>query len=266
MNKNTLNIQDLGYFEIDSFCGVEDSGGYYLSRLLGNALVYLKKEDEKPIELGKHLQKLQEKGKPLDIEVFITHKKMKTRLVAYPVPEEVFNKRRREYTKASKKKTPSSELIARQRFTILITNVPKEIWVWKIVGTVYKIRWQIELIFKVWKSQLCVHYLKGTNPHRIRCLIYARILAVSLITVIYSGIASLLCPFGLELSLPKFVNWLKRNGRIENIILKGFASELWNVLINELDLLCKEWERKRKTSQQHIQEEISFLETFIKCP
>ena len=91
-------------------------------------LVYLNKEDKKPIELGKHLKRLLDKGESLDIEVFITKKKMKTRVVAYPVPEEVFNQRRREYNKKYPGKTASDELIARQRFTILITNVPKEIW------------------------------------------------------------------------------------------------------------------------------------------
>jgi hypothetical protein len=265
ITKDTLNIQDLGYFEIESFCGVEDREGYYLSRLLNGVLVYLNKEDDKPIELGKHLQMLLEKGEPLDIEVFITKKKMKTRLVAYPVPEEIFIKRRREYNKASKRKTASAELIARQHFTILITNVSKEIWTWEVIGTVYKIRWQIELIFKVWKSQLSVHYLKGTKPERIRCLIYARMLAVSLIFVMHCAAASLLWSFGLEVSLPKFVNWLKRNGRFASIVIKGFTSDLWDLLITGLDLLCKDWQRKKKTAQQQIQEEVAFLETFKKC-
>lgn len=262
---NTLNIQDLGYFEVESFCGIEDRQGYYLSRLLNSVLVFLNKDDDKPIELGKYLQRLQKKGKPLDIEVFITNKKMKTRLLAYPVPEEIFNKRRREYSKTCKRKVPSAEIVARQHFTILITNVLKDMWAWEIVATVYKIRWQIELIFKVWKSQLSVNYLKGTNPERIRCLIYARMLAVSLIYAMCNAIESLICSLGLEISCPKFTNWLKRNGRFSILVMKGFAVDLWDLLISELDLLCKDWQRKRKTTQQLIQEEISFFEIYNKC-
>lgn len=256
---NTLNIQDLGYFEVESFCGIEDRQGYYLSRLLNSVLVFLNEDDDKPIELGKHLQMLQKKGEPLDIEVFITNKKMKTRLLAYPVPEEIFNKRRREYTKTCKRKVPSAEIIARQHFTILITNVLKDIWAWEIVATVYKIRWQIELIFKVWKSQLSVNYLKGTNPERIRCLIYARMLAVSLVYAMHNAIENLICSFGLEISCPKFTNWLKRHGRFSTLVIKGFASDLWDLLISELDLLCKDWQRRKKTTQQLIQEDVSFL-------
>lgn len=265
ITKDTLLIQDLGYFEIESFCAVADHGGYYLSRLLGTVLVYLNKDDIKPVKLGTHLQMLQEKGEPLDIEVYITKQKMKARLVAYPVPEEVFNQRRRDYNKTSKGKIASAEFIARQRYTILITNVLEEIWDYEIVGTVYKIRWQIELIFKVWKSQLSIHYLKGTNPARIRCLIFTRMLTVSLVFTMYSVVICLLCPVGLEVSLPKFVNWLKRNGRFAKIVMNGFTSDLWYSLITGLDLLCKDWQRKRKTGLQQIQEEVSFRDTFKKC-
>jgi hypothetical protein len=260
--EGVLTIQDLGYFDIDSFSAVDAMGGYYLSRLPGINLVYANKEDKQPIELGKLLQKMAEDGKPLDIEVFITQKKVKTRLVAYLVPDEVFNKRLRTYHKKNKKKTPRAEWVARQRFTILITNVPSEIWPYNIVGTIYKIRWQIELIFKTWKSQMSIHYLKGTKPERIWCLLYSRMIAAALIFTIYSGVKRLICPIGCELSLPKFVNWLKRSGRFVKIILRGFDSSLWNQLMNGLDLLCKDWQRKRKTTRNMIEEEIPFLETF----
>jgi len=265
LKKTTLVIQDLGFFEIETFEKITEQEGYYLSRLLSGVLVYLNKEDKKPIDLGNYLSILLKKGKPLDIEVFVTKKKMKTRLLAYLVPEEVFNKRRREYNKKYKERTASAELIARQRFTILITNVSKEMWPWEIVGTVYKIRWQIELLFKVWKSQLDFDYLEGTKPERIYCLIYARLLAIVLILAVYSVIEKLIISFGLELSLTKLVNWLKRQARFTTIILKGITSELWDLLFDGIDLLCKDnWQRNRKTTQQCIEEEILFLESFKK--
>lgn len=264
VGKDVLTIQDLGFFDVDSFSVVDVMGGYYLSRLPGATLVYLNEEDKQPIELGKLLQKMTKDGKTLDMEVYITQKKLKTRLIGYLVPDEVFNKRLREYHRKNKKKTPSAEWIARQRFTILIANVPSKIWSWNIVGTVYKIRWQIELIFKTWKSQMDIHYLKGTKPERIWCLLYSRMIAAALIFTMYNGIANLICSIGCELSLTKFVNWLKRNGRFVNIVLKGFVSDLWSQLINGLDLLCKDWQRKKKTTRQMIEESIPFVETFKK--
>lgn len=116
IDKDILTIQDLGYFDIDSFSAVDCLEGYYLSRLPGATLVYLKREDKQPVELGRLLQEMMKDSKSLDIEVYVTQKKIKTRLVAYPVPDEIFNKRLREYYKKNKKKTPSVEWIARQRY------------------------------------------------------------------------------------------------------------------------------------------------------
>jgi hypothetical protein len=78
-------------------------------------------------------------------------------------------------------------------------------------------------------------------------------------------IEGFLNPFEMELSLTKLVNWLKRNGHFAKIVLKGITSDLWSSLIGELDLLCKDnWQRNRKTTQQCIEENIPFLETFRK--
>lgn len=271
LSKNILNyvqagdlvLQDLGYFEIDTFENVEICGAMWLSRLPSNVLVYSDKESDKPVELGKMLDKRQKKQKCLDIKIYITKQKKEVRLVAYPVPNHVFDKRVRDYRKKTKGKTPSNEWLARQKFTILITNVPKTIWDDGVIGTVYKLRWQIELIFKVWKSQLNIDYLKGTNPNRIWCLLYARMLAISLIFTLSSVIGHLVNSFGCEISLTRFVNWLKRQGRFARIILNGLTTRDWKHLIASIDLLCKDEQRiKRKTNRRMLEEEVSFLNTF----
>ncbi len=264
MAKGVLTIQDLGYFDIDTFQKIKDIGGFFLSRLPGLTHVYLNEDDKEPIELAKKLLKMLMNNEPLDMEAYITKKKIKVRLIAYPVPDDVFNKRLREYYQKNKKKTPTEEWIARQRFTILITNVPSEIWSCSVIGTVYKIRWQVELIFKVWKSQISIHYLKGTKPERIKCLLYSRLLVATLIFTVFNGISHIVSSVGCELSLHKFVDWLKRTGRFARIVLKGFTTELWRELIKGLDLLCKDWQRARKTTRQMIEDEIPFLDIFKK--
>lgn len=264
LKKRDLVIQDLGYYNMKFFEDVQQLGAFYLSRLHSMSMVFLNKEDKSPVELGKLLDKRIKKGQVLDIDIYITEKKIKTRLIAYPVPEEVFNKRMRDYRKKSKRKTPLAEWTARQRFTILITNVPREIWPWSIVGTVYKIRWQIELIFKVWKSQLNFDYLQGTKKERIYCLLYAKMIAITIIFTIYNVLVSLSNCLKIELSLPKFVNWLKRNGRFSLIIIKGIANDLWEQLIKGIELLCKDFQRARKPTLKMLEEEVPFLETFKK--
>lgn len=57
-------------------------------------------------------------------------------------------------------------------YSAFITNVPIEILSAEIIGTIYQLRWEIELIFKQWKSQLKMNVLEGINHNRIECLIW----------------------------------------------------------------------------------------------
>lgn len=77
ITKDSLIIQDLGYFDTTVFESIESREGYYLSRLQGGVQVYLNEDDKKPIELGKFLQSRSKRGLALDVEVFITKKKDK---------------------------------------------------------------------------------------------------------------------------------------------------------------------------------------------
>jgi len=67
-------------------------------------------------------------------------------------------------------------------FGLYITNVTQEVWSAKVVGTVYRLRWQGEVTFKNWKSLLHIHVLKGTHPERIKCILYGRLMTITMMT------------------------------------------------------------------------------------
>ncbi len=46
------------------------------------------------------------------------------------------------------------------------------------MSALYGIRWQIELIFKNWKSNFNLAKVTGKRPQRIKCLIYAKLLFI----------------------------------------------------------------------------------------
>ena len=95
-------------------------------------------------------------------------------------PDEVANRRRQKaYAKAAKKgRVPSREHLAACAWTLYITNVPEPMLRWREVVVLYRVRWQIELLFKLWKSHNHLATHRSTDPVRQLVELYARLIAV----------------------------------------------------------------------------------------
>ena len=255
-----LIIRDLGFFDAAVLKLINTTGAFFLSRLPSCVYVYLNKDDKTQADLAEYININFPNESVIDLPVFVTAEKVPCRLIAYRAPQELADKRRREANKAAEKKgrTPKQESLNRLNFTFLLTNVPSEIWKAEVVGTIYTIRWQIELIFKGWKSGLQIHYLKGTNEHRIRCLLYAKLISIVVVNMVYKIFDWVAQQLGREISLHKIVNWLKQGNKIGEIIMNGLSCKSISILMEEvLKTLCKD-KRKRKTTQASVELGISF--------
>lgn len=255
----SLQLADLGYFVLERFKLLDMNGRYYLSRLSGAVNVYLSPEDSACVNLPEYIDKEFKNANVIDITVYIGAKeKLPVRLIVYRLPEQVVAERRRKAIANAKKKgrKPSKESLNRLKFSYFITNVPKEIWKPEVVGTVYRIRWQIELMFKYWKSLLNIHILKGTRAERVQCIIYARLLSIVLITHICGYAAE--CAWNTckkELSIHKTISWLLSRFRD----IPNNAENVLTRLENTLHRLCKQ-KRKRKTTLELIDTGTGYLE------
>ena len=91
--------------------------------------------------------------------------KFPARLVAYRLPDEVVNERLRKARKAAGKKGRSitKKTANWLRFGFYVTSVDENDWPAEVIGTIYRIRWRVELIFKSWKSLLGHRRVEG-NP------------------------------------------------------------------------------------------------------
>jgi len=265
VRKGDLWIRDLGFFDGSVLRTISAMGAYFLSRLHASAYVYLNKEDECPTDLAEYINLHYPNDAVIDLQVFVTAEKQPVRLVAYRAPKELAEKRRREANKEAKKKgrIQKQANINRLDFSFFITNVPKNIWKAEVVGTVYSVRWQIELIFKNWKSSLKIHYLKGTNPNRIKCLLYGKLITIVVINIIHKLAAWYAQKLAIEISLHKVVNWLKVDNKLSVIIVKGFSWKYFDLLMREVPkTLCKD-KRKRKTTQDALDYGIHYCDLYI---
>jgi len=263
LNKGDLYIADLGYYVLKDFKNIEDREAFYISRFQIHTNIYWEEESIESFDLINYLDK--QKSNIIDISnIYIGVKeKLKCRLIAYRLPEEIANERIRKKKIECKRhagKEPSKKMLASLKYAIFITNIPQEKIESKMIGTLYKIRWQIELIFKEFKSLMQIDSISGRKDESVNTLIYGKLIMILLVTDI-KKIASLYAKkIGRELSFVKLIKHLKYRQNLENAILNGTISEFLEEIEQNIEKYCKT-KRKRKTSRQLLEENIGFLES-----
>ncbi|MCT7963377.1 IS4 family transposase [Laspinema sp. D1] len=269
VQEKDLIIRDLGYFKLDALQEFQGKNAYFLSRLLHCTDVYLKPDSSEAINICKYANQNSLKSSVIELPVYLgKSNRVEARLIMYRLPEAVVNRRRQEAKKQAKKRgrTPSQEHLALLEFALFVTNVPDSIWSAEVVGTIYRIRWQIELRFKEWKSLLSIHVLKGKRPERILCWLYGRLICLLIITDLCSwanwyAFESL----GKELSLDKTIKWFTHFGRLADSIQQNTLSRLVEDFKNNINRLCKQ-KRTRKTTLSLIDSHIHYLDSFFGGP
>ena len=254
---NTLIIRDMGYLRVDCILSIVQAQAFFLSRLKNNICVYLNEQDVESLDLAKYLHENFRKEKIVEKMVYITAEKIPVRLIAYKAPEEIAAKRRRvAHAKAKKEgRNLTQRSLTLLDFSLFITNVSAEIWSAEVVGTIYRIRWQIELMYKDWKGRLNIDWLIGTNHFRIKCLVYSRLIFILLINEVYRIFDYIGEHIGREVSMHKVYSWVRSSDRILKI-LSGRFSWWEERYLDELIVTCMSHQkRKRKTSLQRISEQ-----------
>jgi len=179
---HSLFLFDLGYFKLASFAKIAEAQAYFLSRLnhqttLREVVGGRTQPLDLPRCLGHDSRALLEKGVVLG-----TRDRVAARLIAVRMPEAIVNERRRQAHAVAKQRgyTPSQAHLSLLAWNLFITNVPVTVWPPKTVGIVYALRWQVELVFKAWKSGLQLATLTSTTKHSTLCYLYGRMLLIVL--------------------------------------------------------------------------------------
>jgi hypothetical protein len=171
-----LCLSDLGYFALETLEMIAQTQAYFISRwLTGCGLVDTKTEMK--LDLLSYLQSTAQKQLELNVWVGF-QKRLACRLLAIRLsPEIVEEKRRRLRDKARRKgRTVSATSLAWLEWSIFITNAPLEWLTLEQASLIYRLRWQIELLFKLWKSECQIDRIAGCIRNRVLCEIYAKLI------------------------------------------------------------------------------------------
>jgi Transposase DDE domain len=181
VTKGDLVIRDLGYYAFKSFKNIIEKEAFFISRLGVKSTVFevicgdYKKLDFKTV----YDQMKRDKQSSTYKDVFIgSEEKIPVRLVIDLMPDDVYEQRMRKIRKQHKKKgyKTSEEYKFIARFNLFITNVPKEVLPDEVISSLYRMRWQIELIFKIWKSVIGIHHTRKMKHQRWLCLLHFKLL------------------------------------------------------------------------------------------
>lgn len=261
---NDLVIRDLGYYSTDVIRKFIENKAFIISKLNTKTLVYeMKNSKYELLEFGK-LYQWMKKNRILQIEkqVFIGVKtKLPIRLIIEIVPDEVFAQRMAKVNKYNKRMghITSNDYTNRARFNLIITNVSSETIPAQAIIALYHVRWQIELVFKIWKSTFGVHKIGKMKYYRWLSILYAKLI---LIAIYWQTIMSTRFYFykakGKLLSIDKCFKTLKSaTGRLREAMKNGDHA-IWQLFTNIIELISeKHWLEKKKNKLNY--EQIMYL-------
>ena len=181
-----LILRDLAYMSLKVLGSLAMGKRFFLCRVNPIIKVFEKKQDGFQafnfIETTNHMKKYGIKC--IEKEVYLgCVEKLRVRLILYLMPEKEVARRIRKAEQNNKKKCRkplSKEYKARASLNLFVTNAAPELIPMEKAWSFYRLRWQIELIFKVWKSICNLEKVKKVKKHRLECYIYSKLILIIL--------------------------------------------------------------------------------------
>jgi hypothetical protein len=259
---HSLFVFDLGYFKLTAFTKIAAAQAYFLSRLnhqttLREVVGGRHQPLDLPRSLARETRALLEKSVVLGAQ-----ERVAARLITVRLPEAIVNERRRQARAVAKKHgyTPSQAHLLLLAWNLFITNVPATVWPPQSVGVAYSLRWQVELVFKTWKSGLHLATVTTTTKHSTLCYLYGRMLLILLTYALCPTLrATLWHKQQREVSLLKLVrhfqagadHWLRSLFQ-SSLQLTAFLSRACAAA----ERLVRKAVRQRRTSAQRLRDSL----------
>jgi uncharacterized membrane protein YobD (UPF0266 family) len=177
IKKGELILRDLAYNGLWTLNEIALMGAFYISKIKEHVVLFEEIKGElielEYKEILRRMKKIKNNNIELNVLVGRTQK-LPVRLIATVLEDE--STKRREQRKKFKHKTLSENEKARCSMNLIITNVQKEVLPIEEVYPLYQLRWQIEIVFKVWKSIMNIEKIRRMKTERFECYIYSKLI------------------------------------------------------------------------------------------
>lgn len=177
----------------------------------------------------------------------------KTRLIVYALPEQIEQQQLRKLYKEAKRcgiANVRQESKIRAQLILMVTNESCKKLPSRAVYKLYKVRWQIELIFKAWKSVAGLAPAKKVKGERVECYFHGKLILILLgWNLIWNMMVEIYLEKKLLVSFYKAMKVLVE--RIDNLAMimihkKGTLQKYLQNYFDTLIVACKHETKKHK--------------------
>lgn len=175
----SLYIADLGYVDWGCIAARRAAGSYTLTRAQSRTRYWT--VEGKPLQLDALLPQQVGQTKELWVRVADAHRYL-MRLLMIRVPEEVAKRRRTNLEEEALRRSRP----LRQRaweladWTILLTDAPAHLLCLQEALVLLRERWQMEMLYKLWKQYGQIDEWQTANQWRVLCELYAKLIGLLL--------------------------------------------------------------------------------------
>lgn len=173
-----LELHDLGYWKLAEWEKSLEQNRYRLSRMQSATHFWV---DNREWSCAEWCQTITEDH--FDVPILLgktTH--LPVRLIGFRASLERAGEKRRKLKRKCKErgKVASKAQLALCGWTLIVTNTPVKMMSAKAALVWFGLRWQIELLFKLWKSVGQIDESRSENPWRKLCEFYAKLIAMTI--------------------------------------------------------------------------------------
>lgn len=173
----SLLLEDMGYYDLARKAQLTREGVFWISGAQPQTAFY--DAQDQRLDLLDWLNRQQTSLVDADVKIG-AKERLACRLVAWRNSPEKAARLRQALRKDAKRRgrTPSATALAWCDWTVVVTNVPREKATAEEVAILKGVRWQVELLFKLWKSYADLDKSHSEKPWILLTEIFAKLLAV----------------------------------------------------------------------------------------